>query len=181
MGQVPRVATSGGLEPDTLAISKQLDEVVQVVDSQVEFGEPQDPSDPASTTLAGVGFETPAAGAHNGTISNIHGSWVEVALTSTGITDYPCHHNLYIHNPQYVVPVTGQPNCRWLVFGVMHDGTNLDGTSTLSVDVSFVGGTVDKNDTMLRFNVTAGGTALTIDGTHPVLVTLFFTQATRGE
>jgi hypothetical protein len=44
-----------------------------------------------------------------------------------------------------------------------------------------MGDTVAKNAIDLRFSVTRAGKAVVIDGTHPVLVSLFFTQATRGE
>jgi len=181
LAKVDRVSTAGGREPDLLALSQQVDAVVRVVDDKIEFGEPQDPSDPTSTTLAGDGFETPTAGHHNGTISNISGSWVEVALEQTGMTTVPCHHNLYRDNPQYAVPVTGQPNCRWLVFGVQHDGTGSDANTRIGVDVSFAGDNVDANDISLRFNVRVEGQRPTIGESNPVLVTLFFTKATRGE
>ena len=176
MGQVPRVSTAGGFEPNLQAIAQQLDHLLSIVDQRIEFGEPQDSSDPTSAVRAGSTSTT-----HNGTLSNIAGSWVEIALTATGITNATCYHNLYQTNPQYTVPVTGEPNCRWQIHGIMHDGTNADATSTLSVDVFFVGGAVNTDDISLRFVVATGGTALTIDGDHPVLVTLFFTQATRGE
>jgi hypothetical protein len=124
---------------------------------------------------------------HNGLLSNIAGSWVEIALEATGMTEAACAHNLYLTNDQYTVPVTGQPNCRWLVFGVMHDGdvggaAPADAGTRLGVDVSFVGGdTVAANAINLRFNLRVDGLRPTIDGDHPVLVTLFFTKATRGE
>jgi len=176
MARVPRVTTSAGRGDPIQAISQQLDHLLRVVDQQIEFGEPQNPMDPTSSVRAG----SSSTDTHNGTISNLAVSWVEIELTSTGVSDATCRHNLYLSVPQYTVPVTGQPNCRWQVHAVMHDGTGKDGTSTLSVDVSWVGGTVNVNDILLRFVVAVGGTALTIDGDHPVLVTLCFTRATRG-
>jgi hypothetical protein len=184
MGQVFKISVAGGLEPDSLAVAQQLDEVVRVVDSQVEFGDPQDPSNPASTNRAGDDFETPATGAHNGTVSNIAGSWVEVSLETIGTTIKKCYHNLYLDSadtPQYTVPVSGEPNCRWLPFGVMHDGTDKDDSSRMGVDISFVGDTVAVDYIELRFNLQLAGTGVTVSEAHPVLVSLFFTQATRGE
>ena len=51
MGRVERVTHSGGAEPNTVAMSQQLDAVLRVVDGGIEFGEPQNPNDPTSTTL----------------------------------------------------------------------------------------------------------------------------------
>ena len=183
MAQVQRVATSGGLEPDPIAIGQQVDEVVRVVDSNIEFGEPQDPSNPTSAVRAGL---VASATSHNGTTSNISGSWVETSLVITGVTIVTCYHNLYLNNDQYTVPVTGEPNCRWLHFGVMHDGdpggaAPADASTRIGVDVAFVDGAVNANDIQLRMNLRVEGTRPTIDATHPVLVTLFFTKATRGE
>ena len=184
MGRLIRIPATGGREPDLNALGQQLDSVVQTVDGRIGFGEPQDPNDPTSTTLAGAGFGTPAAGHHNGTVANIEGSWVEIALTTLGMTKATCYHNLYLDNPQYAVPVTGQPNCRWLPFGVQHDGTGKDSglaSSRVGVDVCFLGDTVAANSIQLRFNVRSEGDEVTVDSDHPVLVTLFFTRATRGE
>jgi hypothetical protein len=184
VARVDRVSTAGGLEPDLLAISQQVDAVVRVVDDKIEFGDPQDPSDPASAVRAGA---VASATSHNGTLSNISGSWVEVSLEQTGQTTVTCYHNLYRDNPQYTVPVTGEPNCRWLVFGVMHDGdvggaAPADTNTRIGVDVAFIGGdTVNANEIELRFNLRMEGLRTTVDATHPVLVTLFFTRASRGE
>lgn len=179
MGRVHRVTPVGGdrsFDPR----DQQITEIMRVVDDQVEFGEPQDPNDPTSTTLAGV---MGAAGAHNGTHSNISGSWVEISLTAAvpTIIDKDCVHNLYLHDPDYTVPNTAEPNCRWLVFGIMHDGTGGDGTSYWNLDVFFEGGTVAANELPLRFRLeNAGGQAYTIGAANPVIVTLFFTRATQG-
>jgi hypothetical protein len=148
------------------------------VDGDIEFGEPQDPADPASTTLAG---DMGAAGMHNGLLSNIAGSWVEVALENTGLTTVTCTHNLYDEDSPYVVPVAGQPNRRWLVFGIQHDGTASDGGTRIGVDVAFMGDTVAVHEIDLRFNLRVDGLRPTIQEANPVLVTLFFTKATRGE
>jgi hypothetical protein len=182
MGQVAKISIAGGLEPDPNAVAKQLDEVMRVLDSQVEFGEPGNPTDPGFTSPALLAGDMTALGMHNGTISNILGSWVEIVLEATGMSKVTCTHNLYLSNPQYTVPEAGTPNCRAIVFGVGHDGTGSNATSGIGVTYSFMGGdTVSGTAIDLRFNVTTVGTAVTIDATHPVRVTLFFTQATRGE
>jgi len=181
MAKVSRVSLSGGSQPDLIALSQQVNEILRVLDDRVEFGEPQDPSNPTSTTLAG---DFSAAGGHNGTPSNILGSWVEVTLESTGTSKIACYHNLFLDSstsPQYTVPVSGEPNCRWLFFGCGHDGTGGDATSGLIVCPTFVlGDTVAPDYIELRFSVSTVGTALTVDATHPVLACLFFTQASRG-
>ena len=184
MGRVARVSHAGGVEPDPIALSQQIDNVVREVDGNMEFGEPSNPNDPTSTVLAGAATVGLVPG-HNGTPGNIAGSWVEIELESMGISRVTCTHNLYLHDPDYVVPVSGQPNCRWLPFGVIHSGTGKDTTVTLSsrvvVDVCFLGDTVNANDIQLRFNVTMMGDDITIaSGSDAVLVTLFFTKATRG-
>ena len=179
MGRVRRVLTAGRTNPHPLAIAQQVDELLWVVDDKIEFGEPQNPNDPTDTSqLAGA---MGAENAHNGTTSNIAGSWVEISLTGTGLTTETCIHNLYLQDPDYVVPVTGEPNCRWLLFGLMHDGQGQDGTSGLDLDITFLGDTVAANSIQLRVDLSTVGTAVTVDGTHPALITLFFTRATRGE
>jgi hypothetical protein len=167
------------LEPNPVAIGEQVDALLRVVDDGIEFGDPADPSDPGSVVRAGL---TADATSHNGTTANISGSWVEIALTNTGLTTAECFHNLYQHNLAYTVPVTGEPNCRWLVFGVMHDGTGkTDLTTRIAVDVAFVGDTVNANSIELRFNLRVEGNIPTIGASNPVLVSLFFTRASRGE
>ncbi len=179
MGRIQRTSSAGGLEPNLVAVGEQVDAVLRVVDDNIEFGEPQDPNDPTSTTLAGT---MGAAGHHNGTLSNIAGSWVEIALPNTGLSDLTCTHNLYLDTPAYVLPVTGQPNCRWLHFGTQHDGTGSDATTRIGVDVTWMGGdTLSVNAIELRFNLRVEGLRPTIGAGNPVLVTLFFTKATRGE
>jgi GNAT superfamily N-acetyltransferase len=49
------------------------------------------------------------------------------------------------------------------------------------LDVGFLGDAVTVNSIKLRFNLVLGGTSLTVNPTHPIQVTLFFTRATRGE
>lgn len=177
--QVRRVLTAGSDNPNLVAVAEQVDELLQIVDDKIEFGEPQNPHDPTDTSqLAGA---MGAENAHNGTVSNIAGSWVEISLTATGLTTETCVHNLYLQDPDYVVPVTGEPNCRWLPFGLMHDGQGQDATSGLSLDITFLGDTVAANSIQLRVNLSTIGTAVTVDGDHPALITLFFTRATRGE
>jgi hypothetical protein len=183
VAKVIPISGRGGREPDQNAIVRQLDDVTRVVNEGVSFGEPQDPEDPTSTVLAGGIDGTWIAGDHNGTLGNLEGSWVEVVLEDTGATDITCTHNLFaeLDNAQYAVPVSGEPNCRWLTFGVMHDGTAKDASTRFHVSVSFVGGTVAVHEIDLRFDLAVSGTTPTIDSTHPVLVSLFFVKASRGE
>ena len=159
------------------SIVEQISKIIQVVDGLVEFGDPIDPFDPGNTGRAGA-----STTAHPGSTSNIHGSWVEVILTASGRSKKTCHHNLYLeenNSGTYILPTSGEPNVRWLVFGWLHDGTNKN-ASTMDCSVSFIGDTVAVNSVDLVFNVILGGTAnVTVDVTHPVLCTLFFTRASR--
>ena len=160
------------------SIVDQLSKVIQVVDGLVEFGDPIDPFDPGNTGRAGA-----SSTAHPGSISNIHGSWVEVVITTAGTPQIvECHHNLYLEENNagtYTLPTSGEPNVRWLVFGWLHDGSGGDATSTLDCFVTFIGDTVAVNSVKLVFDVVKGGTNVTVDGDHPVLCTLFFTRASR--
>ncbi len=171
-----------GTGPRELQQQAQIDRIIAFANGDIEIGDPQDPFNTTSAAiLAGA---TNTTGAHNGTIVNLAGSWVEISLTSTGITNATCYHNLYPDSADtsvWTVPVTGEPNCRWAIKGKMHDGTSDDGTSFYDVDVMFIGGTVAVNAIDLRFNLILGGTSITVGGDNPVLVTLWFTRATRGE
>jgi len=123
VSRVPR----SPVDPDNpQSIAQQQRDVIETIDNRIEFGEPLDPNDPNSAFMAGL-----AAGAgvtaHNGIRSNILGSWVELEITSRASLDYPftCRHNLYQEQPDTytAVPVAGEPNCRWIVMGWQHDGT----------------------------------------------------------
>lgn len=115
------------------SIVDQLGEAVYVLDDKLEFGDPLDPNNPQSTTLAGG----TGAGAHNGSPGNVWGSRVELEVGGAGAelnTPITCHHNLYLNEPEYAVPVAGVPNVRWFVAGWQHDSA----TRTLwdALDVS---------------------------------------------
>lgn len=169
--RVPRV----GLDPNNpQSIVTRLTDLTLVTDGWIEFGEPQNPNDPTSAVLAGG----TGAGAHNGTVDNLKGSWVEASLTATGSSTVTCRHNLYLDSGPYTLPAAGQPNVRWIVFGWQHDGTGI--TAPVVVSVYFAGGAVAVNAIDLNFDIfLPAGSALTVDGTHPMKVTLFFTRATR--
>jgi len=116
-----------------------------------------------------------SAANHNGTTENIAGSWVEVTF-DTPDSAVTCHHNLFRHWPTYTLPVTGEPNVRWLVFAFSHDGNTVDAASTLSINFE-EGDTVTTNSIALRLYV--GGTRV-VDATHPCTATLFFVPAVRA-
>lgn len=148
------------------SIVEHLYRVQRVVDRLVEFGSPQDPSDPTSTTRAlGV--------AHNGTLQNIDGSWFEAVLEATGRTAITCVHNLNVATTQ---PATA-PNVRWLVFGVQHNGAGAV-MPTIAVDCWYQGGARTADQIELVFNLVVGG-VLTVDAANPVVVSLFFVRAVR--
>ena len=153
---------------DPLSVVEHLYRVQRVVDRHVEFGSPQDPADPTSVVRA-------LGAAHNGTILNIEGSWFEAVLEATGRTAVTCIHNLDVATNQ---PATA-PNVKWLHFGVSHNGTGADATSTYAVDVWYQGGARTADAIALVFNLVVGGTAPTVNAANPVVVTLFFVRAVR--
>lgn len=102
------------------SIAELAESVRREVDGRIEFGSPQDPDDLDSTELPGdSGISNPR---HNGTLVNIAGSWAsaDVEAWDTAVT---FHHNLYLDNDQYTLPVSGRPNVRVLAFWWEHDGT----------------------------------------------------------
>jgi hypothetical protein len=166
MTRVPRYL----VDPENpQSIVQQVEEIHRVLDGLVGFGNPQDPTSLTSTTAPGA-----AAANHPGTMENIIGSWVEVTFTAAN-TAVTCHHNLF-PDPGYTLPVTGEPNVRWLLFGLSHDGDSANAASTLSVSFK-EGDTVAVNSLQLRLHV---GGARVVDGDHPVVACLFFTPAVRG-
>ena len=159
--RVPRVIVDPS---NPLSVVEHVYRIQRTMDGDIEFGTPNDPRDPASTTLAN-------GSDHNGDLQNIRGSWVEVSITTGGNglnNQITCTHNL---NVQVLSGTT--PNVRWLVFGFQHDGTGaLAGSSITAV---YSGGTVTADSIQLKF--WAGG--LTVDGSHPLKVTLFFVPVVR--
>jgi hypothetical protein len=180
----------GGAGPDVTDFDprdEQLTEIMLTVDDKIEFGEPQDPSDPTASSTVTLAGGTGAApgGVHNGTHSNIAGSWVEVEIQGTGEQTFTCTHNLYldsVDSPQYTMPVSDEPNCRWLSFGTAHDGTAADASSVVgcTIPIFIQGDTISANAIKLRTHVATAGTPITVDATHPILLTLFFTRATKA-
>lgn len=154
---------------DPKSVAEHASRVQRVVDGLIEFGSPQDPTNPQSTTRAD-------GASHNGILQNMDGSWFEAVLTATGKSTVTCIHNLNVATTQ---PATA-PNVRWLVFGVMHDGTGADATSIYRVHVWWQAPSAPTADQIvLGFDIVTAGTAPTINGSHPVVVTLFFTRAVR--
>jgi hypothetical protein len=152
---------------DPQAIVEHLYRVQRVVDGRLEFGSPQDPRDPAGTALA-------TGTAHNGTILNILGSWVELDVTSQ---DAPvaCVHNLDV--PVTSVSGVNQPNVRWLVFGWQHNGAGAAPGSTMSCNYEPTdAASITSNSFPLRFY--AAGRTIGADP-NDLRVTLFFVPAVR--
>ncbi len=151
------------------SIVEQMEKIHQVVDGDIGFGFPNEEAAPTSSTAAGA-----APTNHNGYVENIVGSWVEATFTAAD-TAVTCYHNLF-PDPEYNLPVTGEPNVRWLVFGFSHDGTGANAASTLSVSFHETD-TVAVNSIELRCYVGGGRT---IHADNPVTVTLFFVPAVRA-
>lgn len=149
---------------DPKSIEQRFREMAAAI-HHIGFGNPQDPNDIDSTTLAGS-----SATAHPGSLENIEGTWVEHTIgTSDANTVRVFHHNLDL-------PVlNSQPNVRGILMGFSHDGNTADAASTVSVGFT-EGDTVAANSIELR--VFVGGTRV-VDDTHPLTVSLFFIPATR--
>ena len=164
MSRVPQSVVNPS---DPKSIVEHLYRVQRVVDGRIEFGSPQDPNDPASTTAAdGV--------THNGTLLNVVGSWIQLTVTALD-TLVACPHNLGV--PVTVVTSTNQPNVRWLVFGFQHDGTGATAASCFSCNYETGdAASISEDSFPLRFYSSSGRT---VDGDHPLLVSLFFIPAVR--
>ena len=145
---------------DPHSIVEHLGANQRILDGQVEFGHPGNPISDASTALAGT--------THNGTLMNMAGSWVELAVSALN-TNTTCTHNL-----ELAIPSASQPNCRWLVWGWQHDGTGAGATT--QVNALYVDGTVGANSIQLKFYATT----LTVGAGNKLRVTLYFIPAVRG-
>ena len=166
MSRIPQVVVN---PKDPQSIVDHLQRVSRVVDGRLEFGSPQDPNDPASTTAAnGV--------AHNGTVLNISGSWVEVTVDTADLAGgNPCVHNLGV--PVTVVGAVNQPNVRVLSFLFQHNGTGVNAASTLSFNYDTRdAGNITTNSFPLRFYVGGGRT---VNAGNPLRASLFFVPAVR--
>lgn len=160
-----RIARTLPNPDDPRSIVEYLARVQRIIDGGIELGNPQDPRDPASTTTAdGV--------SHNGTIVNGLLSWFEVRLddaTNLLNTNVTCIHNLDVS-----VLAADQPNVRWFVAGLQHDGTGTGAGST--VTVIYVDGSVTSNSIQLRFHAAAR----TVTVASPLKVSLLFIPAVHG-
>ncbi len=162
-------------------VDEQLNEIINVVDDRIEFGDPQHPQEPennlkvAAFAILGLQGEF----LHNGTRSNIYGSWGEWPIPILGPTEINFTHNLYLDTPEYVLPVTGRPNVRFLHFGTFHNGAGSGPSTLLQVDIHWLGGTVTANSIRLFIHARLQAGLLTVNSANRILITLFFTQATR--
>lgn len=138
----------------------------------IEIGSPQPFDDPGSTTLAGA-----AATSHNGTIIDIAGSWVEISIEGVNRQTFTAFHNLFLDTPEYAVNSTAGPNVRWQVMGWIHDSTA--SSPLLSLNVWYEGGTVAVNSLPMVANIGVYGGSITIDGDHPMKLSMFFTKADK--
>jgi hypothetical protein len=163
--RIPRALVDAHNPQSIVDAVRQLQDIA---DGRLAFGSPQDPTDPQSATRAnGV--------AHNGSLENIQGSWVEAVVTGSGQSRIVT----FTHNLDLPV-ITDQPNVRWLHFGSYHDGTGAVATTRVWVFLSYIGGdTVTNNAIDLRL-ATLWGATPTVDASHPLVVSVFFTPAIRG-
>lgn len=160
---------------DPNSIAEALSVLLRVVDREIEFGHPQNPIGEDTTSSAQVAGEAGGAiPAHNGVLENIRGSWVEITATAAD-TKIDCAHNLN-------VPLTSgvaEANVRWMVMGIKHDGagaTTASAASTISVSYE----TGDSGSiTADSFPLRVYANSRTVDGSHPIKITLFFIPAVR--
>ena len=161
---MPRTGTKLPNPDDPNEIVQSIKGLLDQADGGISFGHPQDPASDSSTTLAG-------AGTHNGTLENLNGSWVEITF-NTSVTfgsSITCTHNLNLD-----IPVSTEPNVRWLIFGATHDGTGDSGT--YAIDAYFQDGdAITANSIDLFFGIND----LTVNDASPLTVTLFFIPAVR--
>lgn len=151
---------------DPMSVVEHVYRVQRVVDGKMEFGSPQDPTNPTSATVAnGV--------AHNGTILNMEGSWYSALITAVGRSTITCTHNLATPTTAGLIPV------RWLIFGWTHDGTGGGAATELDLALWYMGGAVTTNAIVLSVSCAVIAGALTINADHPVRLDLFFTRAVR--
>ena len=165
MGRIP---PSIVLPEQPQSIVEHLLRVSREVDGRMEFGSPQDPNNPSSTTLAnGV--------IHNGTILNMKGAWVEVdVVTLDAVVN--CVHNLDV--PVTLIGGVNQPNVRWLIFGYQHSGTLAIAGSTISCNYELGdAASITTNSFPLRFY--AAGTRTVGVDPDEIRVSLFFVPAVR--
>ena len=157
MGRVPKVLVDIN---SPQSVVDYMSRIQRVLDTQVEIGSPQDPRDPASTTLAdGV--------VHNGTILNGAGSWVEIDLNDT---THPLNSNVAcVHNLGLQVISASKPNVLWQVCSLIHSGLGTGAGSAISV--VYTDGAVTSNSIQLRFHAAAR----TVNVANPLTVALWFT------
>lgn len=142
-------------------IADALTRLIEEFDGRISFGNPQDPTDDASTDLAG---STDVL--HPGTLINMEGAWVELDVDTLD-SNVTCYHHL--NQP---VSVSGEPNVRWLEFGYLHSGV---GTAE-AIGCWYEDGTVTANSIQLRFG-SSGRTVAA--GANVLKATLFFIPAIR--
>ena len=118
------------VDPDNpQSIVQQQEEITRVVDGQVSFGNPSNPSDIDDVTLAGS-----TAAAHPGTLENIEGSWAQQIVSATN-TPVMFYHNLGV--PVTQVASSNQPNVRVIQFMWVHPGIETTPSLTAPANTSW--------------------------------------------
>lgn len=155
---------------DTVAIVDTLNRVIQVVDQEIEVGDPNDPQNEDSGVKP-----TGLAATHNGRLSNVRGSWVEMEFTARNSAVNFVHNlNIPVHNNGAV----NEPNVRWLGTNLRHSGLGAGPGSIMTVMYTDLdAASITANSLPLRLYASA---ARTIDGVdNPVRVSIFFIPAVR--
>ncbi len=168
-------------KPTTESIQAQITRLTTVMNGQLEYGTTTAEQKPLIRFAGQPGGGTTF---HNGTMINVQGSWVEALVTGiSSVEQVTCVHNLYLDDPNYTLPVSERPNCRWQHWGSRHDGTAADVTTVFGTHImyhEYTTGLVLANEITLQFFIDPlAGTAPTVDVLHPVIVSLFFTKAIK--
>jgi hypothetical protein len=153
-------------KPDSIV--KALSEATRVVNEWIEFGNPQNPYDDQSTTLAGAGTPT----THNGEMQNIRGSWVEVEFDAANAAE------AFNHNLGLDVISADEPNVRWLFTNFRHSGAGA-ATGCLSLEYDDALCAVSANSIDLVLRASPGGVRTIAAGANAVKCTVFFIPAVR--
>lgn len=147
------------------SVVQGLNRLIQVLNNELDLGDPLDPTSDASTTLAGAA----GASGHNGRPGNLRGSWAEMEFEALD-TEVVATHNLGAE------VTNSEVNVRWLLCGMRHSGAGtVTGVEPISIRHED-GDTLTTNSIGLR--AYAAGSP-TVDASNPIRVSLWFFRVTR--
>lgn len=161
MGRLKNISINPG---DPNSVAEAVQEILRVLDREVGFGDPLDPTSDNSVVLAGGTGAT----SHNGTPSNIAGAWVELEFEALD-TPVTATHNLN------APVINNEVNVRIASQTIRHSGVGATVASCLSINYED-GDTITSNSIQLRAYCTSGRT---VNAANPVRVSLYLIPVTR--